>query len=293
VELKVVLRGVLSGFLAGILGFVFARIFAEPYIQQAIDYESGRDDAIAGVLKTVGVVPDPDGPELFSRTIQSNIGIASGIIVFSTAMGALVAVAYLVLHGRFNIRPRTLALIVTGLGFLVIYLVPFCKYPANPPAIGHSFTISKRTQLYLVMVVCSLIFIMLAAILARRLRPRFGTFNATLIAASAFIVCISIAMALLPSLGELAANTAQAHAIGYGKSATETPLPVRDFRGDIVYPGFSADLLWKFRFYSVIAQLLIWTTIGLIFSALVERVVGKEKPTPADPMPVERVPVRV
>jgi hypothetical protein len=293
VELKIVLRGAFSGLIAGILGFTFARIFAEPYIQKAIAYESGRDDAIATVMKSVGITPEPDGPEIFSRTIQRNVGIATGIIAFSIAMGALVAVAYLVLHGRFNIRARTLALIVTGLGFMGIYMVPFCKYPANPPAIGHSFTISTRAQLYLVMVGCAIVFIILAAILARRLQPRFGTYNATLIAAGVFIVAICIVMGLLPSLGHLAANKANAHSIGYGNSATETPLPVRDFKGNIVYPGFSADVLWKFRFYSVIAQMVIWTTIGLIFSALVERVVGREKPSPADPMPVERVPVRV
>ena len=45
-----------------------------------------------------------DGPEIFSRTVQSTIGIASGVIALATAMGALVAVAYLVLHGRFRIR---------------------------------------------------------------------------------------------------------------------------------------------------------------------------------------------
>ncbi len=116
-EIRVILRGVLSGFVAGIFGFVFAPIFAEPYIQQAIDYESGRDAAIAAIAKAQGTIIAPDGPEIFSRTIQSNIGIATGIIGFSMAMGAIVAVAYLVLHGRFGIRPRTLALIITGLGF--------------------------------------------------------------------------------------------------------------------------------------------------------------------------------
>ena len=143
------------------------------------------------------------------------------------------------------------------------------------------------------MVGCSIVFTILAAFLGRRFQPRFGTYNATLIAAGVFIVAICIVMALLPSLGRLAANKANAHSIGYGNSATETPLPVKDFNGNIVHPGFPADVLWKFRFYSVIAQLIIWTAIGLIFSTLVDRVVGKEKPTPADPMPVERVPVSV
>jgi len=36
-------------------------------------------------------------------------------------------------------------------------------------------------------------------------------------------------------------------------------------------PGFDADVLWKFRWYSLLNQLLIWTTIALVFGALLER----------------------
>lgn len=292
-ELRIVLRGALAGFCAGVLGFVFARIFAEPYIQKAIDYENGRDDAIRAVNKAAGVTTDPDGPEIFSRTIQSNVGMATGIIAFATAMGALVAVVYLVTHGRFNIWPRTLALVVTGLGFLGVYLVPFVKYPANPPAIGHTFTIGRRTELYLAMVISSIILIILAVLVARHFRPGFGVFNATLIAAACFIVAISIVMGILPPLGHLALNKAQEHTIGYGASFTETPLPVRDFQGHIVYPGFPAETLWKFRFYSVINQLIIWTTIGLIFSSLVSGFLGFKPPADSDSPADDRIPVRV
>jgi hypothetical protein len=38
-----------------------------------------------------------------------------------------------------------------------VYLLPFVKYPANPPAIGHTFTIVTRGQLYLTMVGGSLV----------------------------------------------------------------------------------------------------------------------------------------
>src|SRR6516164_3516555 len=108
-EIRIILRGALSGAIAGILGFAFARIFAEPVINQAISYESGRDDILAALNKAAGRVVAPDGPEIFSRSIQSTIGVAIGVIAFSVAMGALVAVSYLVLHGRFSIRPRNLA----------------------------------------------------------------------------------------------------------------------------------------------------------------------------------------
>jgi hypothetical protein len=92
-------------------------------------------------------------------------------------------------------------------------------------------------------------------------------------------VAISIVMGLLPALGHLSANQALDNTVGYGRSATETPLPVRDAQGTIVYPGFPADVLWKFRLYSVIGQLIIWTGIGLIFSALLERYLNKAAET--------------
>ena len=274
-ELKVVLRGALSGLIAGILSFAFARIFAEPFINKAIDYESGRDAVLAQLNKAAGRAVAPDGPEIFSRGIQSTIGIATGLIAFSTAMGALIAVAYLVAHARFQVRPRTVAQLITGFGFLGVFLVPFLKYPANPPAIGHTFTIVTRGHLYLIMVAVSVGGLLLAFLLGRRyLQPRFGTYYASLLAAAGFLVLICVVMAVLPSLGHLHANVTHANQFGYARSATETPAPITDLSGRLVYPGFPADVLWKFRFYSVINQVLIWTVIGLVFSSLLERVVG-------------------
>ena len=57
-------------------------------INKAIDYESGRDGILALLNKAAGRPVAPDGPEIFSRTIQSTVGIATGIIAFSAAMGA-------------------------------------------------------------------------------------------------------------------------------------------------------------------------------------------------------------
>lgn len=44
-----------------------------------------------------------------------------------------------------------------------------------------------------------------------------------------------------------------------------------DPAGRIVYPGFPADALFSFRLYSVAAQLLMWTAIGLVFGPLAAR----------------------
>jgi hypothetical protein len=267
---RLVLRGLLAGAVGGALAFVFARILAEPQIQKAIDYESGRDAAQAALDKAAGLVVPPAGPDIFSRTIQSDVGIGVGLIAFGAAMGVLFAVVYSLYVGRVgNLRPRSLALAVAGGAFLAVYLVPFLKYPANPPAIGHEDTIKQRSLLYLVMVLCSILFVIGAVWLGQRLAGRLGNWNATLVAIGAFVLASGILMALLPSLGDLAFNRSN-----FGPFGTETPQPLRNPQGDIVYPGFPADVLFKFRLYSVGAQVIMWSAIGLCFAPLAERLLA-------------------
>jgi hypothetical protein len=298
-ELRVIGRGALAGAIAGVLGFVFARIWAEPIINKAIDYESGRGDVLDALNRAAGRPTPAEGPEVVSRGIQSTIGVASGIIAFAAAMGALVAVAYLVMHGRYQVRPRNLAWGIAAFGFLGVYVLPFTKYPANPPAIGHDFTIGTRGQLYLSTVAASLILLGLAVLLARRLAPRVGWVGAVVLSAVAFFAVYGPFIGLLPSLGNLSANVNATDQFGYARAATETPQPITNILsaplvvdgrtiapGQLAYPGFDADLLWKFRWYSLIEQALIWSTIGLVFGALLDRMIrGRVRPPAAPASP--------
>ena len=280
-ESKLLLRGALVGALAGLLAFVFARIFAEPQIQAAIDYETGRDAVQAVLDKSAGLPAGTADPDIFSRTIQANLGAGTGMIFFGVAVGALFAVAYAVCLGRVgNLQPRALALLVAAGGFLAVYLVPFVKYPANPPAIGSPDTIKDRAGLYLLTVFCSVLFLVAVVWLGQRLRKRFGNWNASVLAAATFVVAVGTMMAILPPLGRLAVNDQQ-----FGHHTTETPLPLTDASGTIVYPGFPADVLFDFRLYSVAAQLILWATIGLIFAPLAERLLHP----PRGAVPVEQI----
>ncbi|WP_045878610.1 CbtA family protein [Pseudofrankia sp. DC12] len=283
-ESRFIYRALVVGAFGGLLAFVFARIFAEPFIQSAIDYESGRDEAQAALDKAAGLPVSAGDAEIFSRSVQRNFGIATGMVLFGLAMGGLFVVAYLMLSRRFpGLRPRVLAALVAAAGFVGVYLVPFVKYPANPPAIGHSETIGDRSAVYLAMVGISIVALILAVVAGYRLAGRFGAWNASLLAAFGFVVVISVAMALLPALGHFPLNEAQ-----YGKHATETPQPLLGPDGKIVYPGFPADVLFKFRLYSVIAQMIMWATIGLAFGALAERAAAKAK-APAAARPAAAV----
>jgi hypothetical protein len=269
-EKKLIARGVIAGAIAGVLAFIFARIFAEPVINQAINYQSGRDAMVAALDKAAGLPAPPAGPDIFSRTIQANIGLGFGMIAFGAAMGALFAVAYSLCLGRVgNLRPRSLAVLLAAGGFLGIYMVPFIKYPANPPSIGDPETIRQRGGYYLLMVLASVALLIAAVWLGHRLKARFGTWNAALLAGAAFVVAVGVVMALLPQLGHMAVND---HT--YGNHPTETPLPLTNSKGTIVYPGFPADVLFNFRLYSAAAQLLLWSVIGLVFAPMADRLLA-------------------
>jgi hypothetical protein len=269
-ERKLIEGGIIAGALGGLFAFVFARIFAEPFIGKAIDYETGRDAAQSALDKAAGLAVRGHDHEIFSRAIQADVGIGVALLWFGMAMGALYAVVYAVCLGRVGmLKARSLALVLAGMAFLAIYLVPFAKYPANPPAIGHEETIKARTGLYLLMLVCSVAFMVLAVYVGKRLKPRFGSWTATILAALGYLAVMGAVMAILPSLGHLDVNIAE-----YGRHATETPLPLRDPSGNIVFPGFPADVLAGFRFYSVAAQVLMWATIGLVFAPIADRVLN-------------------
>jgi hypothetical protein len=272
-----VLRGVGAGALAGLLAFAFGRVFAEPLIQAAIDYEGARDEALAAGS---GATVPPGGDELFSRAVQGNLGIGVGMVAFGVGVGALYAVAFCLAWGRTGrLRPRSLAMLVALGGFVTLYLAPFAKYPANPPAIGHEDTIRDRAGLYLVLVLGSVLAGLLAVWLGQRLAARLGNWNATLAGVLTFVVLVGLLAALLPATGQLAVNVEQ-----YGRLATETPQPLRNAAGQIVFPGFDADLLAQFRMYSLAAQALLWTVLGLSFAPLAEKVLGERSATAYAPI---------
>jgi len=258
---RIIWRGLLAGAVGGLLAFVFARVFAEPQIQRAIDYEDGRDHAQEALNSAAGITPHEHG-EVFSRAVQANVGVGVGMILFGVAMGTLFAVAYAICLGRTGrLRPRTLSLLVAGYGFLGVYLLPFVKYPANPPAIGDDDTIRQRSSYYLLMVVASILLLVLTAWLGRRLQARFGSWNATLIAGGVFVAATAVVMLVLPRVAE-------------------TPGPLTDAGGAIVFPGFPADVLYHFRLASVGAQLVLWAAIGLVFGPMAERLLGGAQARP-------------
>jgi len=261
-EKQIIGRGLLAGAAAGILAFLFARIFVEPQIERAIGYEEGVGSAHEAIDHGAGVHGHSHGGEGggFTRAVQMNIGMGLGVLLFSMAIAALFAVVFAVTYGRVgDISARLLSLYIAGGMLLSLYVVPTLKYPASPPALSLDETIQQRTLLYLLMVVLSAALLIGAVYLGRQLAARLGAWTAGVAAAGGYLVAVALVMVVLPTIDE-------------------TPGPLVDAAGTIVYGGFPADVLYDFRLYALGTQIVIYATIGLVFGALVSRLLGDRKP---------------
>ncbi|MFF3458805.1 CbtA family protein [Streptomyces sp. NPDC002730] len=221
-------RGMLAGLIAGFFALVVAYLLGESPVDSAIAFEEAHSH-------------EHGGEELVSRAMQSTAGLATGVLVFGVAIGGIAALAFCVALGRIGrFGPRATAALVSLGALLAVYVVPFLKYPPNPPAVGDPETIGKRTTVYFLMIVLSVLLAVAAVILGKRMAPRLGNWNATVAAAAAFIAAAGLAFAFLPSFNE-------------------------------VPKDFPATVVWDFRLATLAIQVTLWTLFGLVFGHLAER----------------------
>lgn len=230
------MRGMLIGFIAGLLAFGFAKLIGEPQIDRAIAFENQMNQA-------KGEAPET---ELVSRAVQSSIGLFAGVVVYGTALGGLFALVFAFAYGRAGLlSPRGTAALLACIGFIAIVAVPALKYPPNPPAVGEPETIGYRSELYFLMILISITAAIAATAIRRGLVSRFGSWNAALIGAAAFIVMVAVAQLLLPGIDE-------------------------------VPDQFPAVVLWRFRIASLGIEFVLWTAIGLLFGIAAERTLAEQ-----------------
>jgi uncharacterized membrane protein YidH (DUF202 family) len=218
--------GLIAGLCGGLLATGFSELAGEPAVNQAIAFESSSA-AAAG---------EPHEHAIVSRGVQRSVGLLTAAIVFGLSMGGLFALAFAFAYGRVGrASPARTALWLAAGAFVVVYLVPFLKYPANPPSVGDPDTIGRRTELYLAMIVCSL----LAAVAALRIRAwlaaRRDPTTATVVAGLSYLAVVVAAGLILPGIHEVPKN-------------------------------FPATTLWRFREASIGMQAVLWATIGVVFS---------------------------
>lgn len=242
---SLLIRGMLAGVVAGVLAFGFAHFWGEPEIDYAIGLEEQLAQAVHAQQHAAGVAHEHAAPaepeheeELVSRSVQSTLGLLTAVVIYGAGIGGLFAIVFAFAYGRIGRfgAGATAALLAAG-GFVSLALVPFLKYPANPPSVGSPETLGSRTALFLVLVAISIIALVVAVDLTRRAAARFGTWGSAAIGAAVFVAVIAVALLVLPDVRE-------------------------------VPEAFAADMLWRFRLASLGMQLLMWATLGGVFSLL-------------------------
>jgi len=233
----------LAGLAAGLLAFVFAWIVGEPAVSSAISFETQRA-AAEGAAPYVPIV---------SRDVQSTLGLLTAVVVYGVALGGIFSLVFAGIYGRLRrTTPTRTAIELAAAAFVVVYLVPFLKYPANPPAVGQPDTIQLRTTLYLVMMAVSVASAVYSVWLRGRLAPRLGSDRALLVSIGCYLVIVLVGGLVLPRVNE-------------------------------VPSGFPAVTLWNFRVASLGIQAVTWSTIGLLFGFLAERALARSVPPARQP----------
>ena len=222
---------------AGVLLGLFHLLFSEPLIARALTFE----------------VPHP-GQELFSRGDQQ-VGLVIASSLYGAALGGIFGFAWTLLAKRLRSSSSwdsSLRLAVIGFGTL--WLVPFLKYPANPPAVGSPDTIGLRTAGYTGIIGISIAATALAWATSRRL-SKSSPHIRQLVAGGEYVAVITLAYLILPG----------------------NPDPIT----------IPADLLWSFRLMSAAGQALFWVALGVLFGLLTLRRDRRVEAAPAT-APAER-----
>lgn len=236
---KLLMRGLLAGVVAGLLAFAFAYVYGEPPVDAAIVFE---EQLAAAEPADPGAIEEPP---LVSREVQASWGLLSGIMILSVGLGGVFAIIFAFAHGRLGAlsAPQT-SVLLAAVCFVTFSLLPWLKYPANPPASTFDDTILYRTNLYFLMLLVSILMTLGAWMIRQHLLPEKGTWTASVIAALCYLAAAFAVVQIMPVVNE-------------------TP------------DGFPAVELWSFRMAAIGIQFVLWTAIGLVFGQLAERVLDR------------------
>jgi predicted cobalt transporter CbtA len=231
-------RGMAAGLLAGLLAGLFAFLVGEPILDRAIALEQSTH------VHSHGDGDHAHGgggdEEIFSRPTQK-VGLFFATGLFGVTVGGVFGIVYTFFRERLaagSDLKRSISL--AGAIFAGAFLIPFLKYPANPPSIGDPSTIRERTAAYFTLVALSLLATLIAWISARSLEARgISASRRRLTVGASLVVVVGVLYLLLPA----------------------APSP-----GE-----FPSGMLWAFRLSSLGTQLAFWAGLGLLFGVLCER----------------------
>jgi predicted cobalt transporter CbtA len=219
-------RGMAAGLLVGLLAGLFAFVVGEPVLDKAIALEEASEGA--------------HHEEIFSRSTQK-VGLFFATGLFGVTVGGVFGIVYAFFRDRLAAGSdlgRSISL--SGAIFVGAFLIPFLKYPANPPSVGDPSTIRERTAAYFALVALSLLTMLVAWLSARALKARgFDAPRRRLMVGVGLVLVVAVLFLSLPA----------------GPSAE----------------GFPSGVLWAFRLSSLGTQVVFWAGLGLLFGWLCER----------------------
>ena len=224
---RLLAAGSLAGLAAGAASALFAATAGRGPIRDAIALEDSISHATSGAHHE----------DLFGRGVQE-VGGAIGLVVFGLALGVIFAVVLGAVGPRLAASTPLVASVRLGCaGFVAVVVVPFLKYPANPPAVGDPSTVNERTVLYFAALALS---ILLAWAVwrfhrAARLAPTAQAW------ATAALYAAGLAVILL--------------ALPASPDPVEAP----------------ADLVWRFRLASLGGLAAAWAVLALVTGTLLSR----------------------
>lgn len=226
-SLGTVLKAALiAGLAAGLTVAVFHLIVTEPLIDRAVTLE---EQSHAGQ----GAHEAP----LVSRDAQHK-GLVLGYILYGLTWALLFGVTYQLAQRWLPARNRmTQGLVFAFLAYWALALLPFLKYPANPPGIGDPETIGARQALYFGFLILSVMGAFLSVWIGRTLGRRYSGSQRTWLFTVALMAAFGLLLyAAMPS------------------TVDEMHMPV--------------GLVSSFRALSLAGLTLFWLVLGLLFGRL-------------------------
>lgn len=234
------IQGLIAGLLAGIFAFGVAHQVGEQYVNEAIAVEDAGAAAHPHGTSTPAHPHDMSGT-VVSRQNQSTWGLLTATVAIGVAIGGIVGLISAFAVGRLGrIRPAASTALVAAIGFVSFALVPWAKYPANPPSVGKAATIGSRTAEYFAFLGISIVLAIVAVVIAGRLYRSRDAWVAVVLPGLGWLVLVTIAGFLLPTVNEVPAD-------------------------------FPASTLWGFRLSAILTQATMWGVIGIALSGLVNR----------------------
>ncbi|QLH06764.1 CbtA family protein [Nitrosopumilus ureiphilus] len=231
----VLISGAFAGFIHGTVNFAIV----EPYLDQAIGIENQNLFATGDEEDTPEFWVEYEGYRVWQKSGQILAGVILGISV-GALFGIVFALSRNSLPGN---NDRKKALVLAGVMWFTIYIIPFLKYPANPPTVGDSETVVIRAILYLSFIAISGI----GAVVFYKLSKKFQN-KKKLVSLIGYAVFISAVFFVMP----------------------ENPDEITA----------SMSLVNEFRLMSALGVTSFWVSIGVILGFLWNRFESHKETTP-------------